>query len=66
MKIRILENGTSIHRDMQIKPYEPHQLNAIVQLSLRALSPVFDSINKTMVTDIYQEFYPKGWRERQQ
>lgn len=51
---------------MQIKPYEPEHLNAIVQLSLQAWSPVFDSIKKIMDPDVYQEFYPNGWRESQQ
>lgn len=51
---------------MQIQPYEPDHLPAIVQLSLRAWSPVFESIKNTMDPGVYREFYPNGWRSSQQ
>lgn len=51
---------------MQIKPYDPCYLDAIVRLSLRAWTPVFDSIQKVMNTDVYQVFYPDNWRISQQ
>lgn len=51
---------------MFIKPYNPHQLDAVVRLSLRAWTPVFDSIQKAMNADIYQSFYPDNWRVSQQ
>lgn len=50
---------------MQIEPYEPHQLDAVIRLSLRAWTPVFDSIQNVMDFDVYQEFYP-DWRVSQQ
>lgn len=51
---------------MQIEPYKPHHLDAVVRLSLRAWSPVFESIQKGMNADVYQAFYPDNWRVSQQ
>ena len=51
---------------MQIEPYDPYQLDAVIRLSLRAWSPVFDSIQNAMDVDVYQEFYPDNWRVSQQ
>jgi len=51
---------------VQIEPYEAHQLEAVIRLSLRAWTPVFDSIQKVMDIDVYQEFYPDNWRVSQQ
>lgn len=51
---------------MRIEPYQAHQLEAVIRLSLRAWSPVFDSIEKVMDIDVYQEFYPDNWRVSQQ
>jgi ribosomal protein S18 acetylase RimI-like enzyme len=50
---------------MQIRPYNPAQLDVVVRLSLRAWSPVFDSLQKVMEVDVYQAFYP-DWRVSQQ
>ncbi|MGL6343519.1 MAG: GNAT family N-acetyltransferase, partial [Waterburya sp.] len=43
---------------MQIEAYKPQQLNTIIRLSLRAWTPVFDSIQEAMDADVYQAFYP--------
>jgi GNAT superfamily N-acetyltransferase len=51
---------------MQIEPYNPHQLDAVVRLSLRAWAPVFESIQSVMDTDVYRAFYPDHWRVSQQ
>lgn len=51
---------------MQIEPYGPHQLDAVIRLSLRAWTPVFDSIQNAMDADVYQVFYPDHWRVSQQ
>jgi ribosomal protein S18 acetylase RimI-like enzyme len=51
---------------MQIKPYDPRHLDAVISLSLRAWTPVFDSIQKAMNADVYQAFYPDNWRVSQQ
>ncbi len=51
---------------MRIEPYEAHQLDAVIRLSLRAWAPVFDSIQNAMDADVYREFYPDDWRVNQQ
>ncbi|MEN9870091.1 MAG: hypothetical protein RLZZ171_1079 [Cyanobacteriota bacterium] len=50
---------------MQIEPYKPQQLDTIIRLSLRAWTPVFDSIQEAMNPDVYQVFYPDNWRVSQ-
>ncbi len=51
---------------MQIESYNPHQLDAVIRLSLRAWTPVFDSLQKVMNADVYQAFYSDNWRVSQQ
>lgn len=51
---------------MQIEPYQHHHLDGVIHLSLRAWTPVFDSIQNTMDGDVYQAFYPDSWRASQQ
>ncbi|MGD1914210.1 MAG: GNAT family N-acetyltransferase [Rivularia sp. (in: cyanobacteria)] len=51
---------------MQIQPYSANQLDAIISLSLRAWTPVFDSLQKSLNADVYQAFYPDSWRVSQQ
>jgi GNAT superfamily N-acetyltransferase len=50
---------------MRIEPYDPRQLDAVIRLSLRAWTPVFDSIQNAMDANVYREFYP-DWRVSQQ
>ena len=50
---------------MRIEPYDPRQLDAVIRLSLRAWTPVFDSIQKAMDFDVYRELHP-DWRVSQQ
>lgn len=52
--------------EVQIEPYNAHHLDAVVRLSLRAWTPVFDSIQNAMDTEVYRAFYPDGWRVSQQ
>jgi len=51
---------------MQVEPYQPHHLDRVIDLSLRAWTPVFDSIQKAMDAGVYQAFYPDSWRVSQQ
>jgi len=51
---------------MRIEPYDPHHLDAVICLSLRAWAPVFDLIRNTMNADVYRAFYPDHWRVSQQ
>ena len=52
--------------EMRIEPYDAHQLDAVIRLSLRAWAPVFESIQNAMDVEVYQTFYPVSWRVSQQ
>ncbi len=51
--------------DLHIEPYAEHYLHAVVDLSLRAWEPVFESMQHVMDRDVFLEFYP-DWRISQQ
>ncbi|NJK53518.1 MAG: GNAT family N-acetyltransferase [Leptolyngbyaceae cyanobacterium SU_3_3] len=51
---------------MTIEPYAPCHLDAVIRLSLRAWTPVFDSLQNAMNADVYRAFYPDNWRVSQQ
>ncbi|MBD1865667.1 GNAT family N-acetyltransferase [Trichocoleus sp. FACHB-46] len=51
---------------MRIEPYGDRQLETVVRLSLRAWTPVFDSLQQVIDADVYRSFYPDGWRVSQQ
>jgi ribosomal protein S18 acetylase RimI-like enzyme len=51
---------------MIIEPYDSSHVDAVVRLSLRAWSPVFDSLKEALDADVYQQFYPDGWRVSQE
>ena len=51
---------------MRIERYDAHQLDAVIRLSLRAWTPVFNSIQEAMNADVYRAFYPDNWRVSQQ
>ena len=51
---------------MTIEPYKPDYLEGVVRLSLRAWSPVFDSLQQVFDAPVYQSFYPEGWRPSQE
>jgi ribosomal protein S18 acetylase RimI-like enzyme len=51
---------------MQIEPYAPCYLDEVIRLSLRAWTPVFESLQNVMNADIYQAFYPDHWCVSQQ
>lgn len=51
---------------MQIQPYDSSHVDAVARLSLRAWSPVFDSLKEALDADVYQQFYPDGWRASQE
>ncbi|MEP0874377.1 GNAT family N-acetyltransferase [Funiculus sociatus GB2-M2] len=58
--------SSEAHTEMQIEPYDPRQLDAVIRLSLLAWTPVFDSIQNAMDFDVYRAFYPDDWRVSQQ
>lgn len=49
---------------MEIKPYDHTRLDAIIQLSLRAWEPVFESVERAMGPEIFREQHP-DWRRTQ-
>ena len=51
---------------MRIEPYDPCHLDDVIHLSLRAWTPVFDSIQKSMNADVYRAFFTDNWRVSQQ
>ena len=51
---------------MQIEPYALHHLDTIVQLSLKAWTPVFESLQTVINAEVYQTFYPDSWQVSQQ
>lgn len=50
---------------MRIQPYDSGQLDAVVQLSIRAWAPVFESLQAIMDSEVYREFFP-DWRASQE
>ncbi len=52
--------------ELRIEPYHARHLAAVIQLSLRAWTPVFASLQQVLNADVYQTFYPTGWQASQQ
>lgn len=50
---------------MQIRQLQVSDIEAVVQLSLRAWTPVFASIEQAMHTELYERSYPDGWEASQ-
>ena len=50
---------------MVIEPFDGEKLEAIVQLSLRAWEPVFESLEEAMDPAVYRAFYRGDWRAAQ-
>ena len=55
----------SMPADFEIVPYDPIQRVQILDLSLRAWSPVFEKLEPKVPAYVYKAFYPKGWQARQ-
>ncbi len=51
---------------LRIQAFEPHHLDAVVTLALRAWAPVFVSLEASLPKAAFQAFYPKGWKAGQQ
>ncbi len=50
---------------MQIRQFQVSDIEAVVQLSLRAWAPVFASIRVAMHPELYERSYPDGWEASQ-
>jgi len=48
-----------------IEPYADHHRQAVLDLSLRAWSPVFPRLRESVPRFVYDSFYPDGWAARQ-
>jgi len=48
-----------------IVPFESSHLEPVVDLSLRAWEPVFDSIREALDPEVFSAFYPDSWRAEQ-
>lgn len=48
-----------------IRPYRAEDRAAVLELSLRAWGPVFALTRAAMPGFIYENFYPRGWEQRQ-
>lgn len=51
---------------MQLEPYTPEHVDAVVRLSLRAWAPVFASLKQVLAPEVYEAFYPSGWLASQE
>jgi GNAT superfamily N-acetyltransferase len=49
----------------RIRPFEDRDAGAVVDLSLRAWKPVFESVERVLGPEIFWRQYPDGWREGQ-
>jgi ribosomal protein S18 acetylase RimI-like enzyme len=50
---------------MLIEPFDDAQLEAVVELALRAWAPVFESLEQAMLPAVYRAFYRGDWRAAQ-
>jgi GNAT superfamily N-acetyltransferase len=48
-----------------IQPFEPKHLDAVVELAVRAWTPVFPLMREDVADYVYDAFYPEGWEFRQ-
>ncbi|NLG22616.1 MAG: GNAT family N-acetyltransferase [Actinomycetales bacterium] len=50
---------------MQIEPYRREHRDAVIQLSVRAWTPVFAALRSAVPDYVYDSFWPQGWEVRQ-
>jgi GNAT superfamily N-acetyltransferase len=50
---------------MRIRSYAPADRTAVLDLSIRAWTPVFAAMPGTVPSFVYRNFYPDGWEARQ-
>ena len=48
-----------------IDPFSDTDTDALIDLSLRAWTPVFPKMEKAVPAYVYENFYPDGWKARQ-
>jgi GNAT superfamily N-acetyltransferase len=50
---------------MRIRSYTPADRKAVLDLSIRAWTPVFAAMPGAVPSFVYRNFYPEGWEARQ-
>lgn len=50
---------------MTIRTLEPTDVDAVVELSIRAWAPVFASLERALGTALFRTMHPDGWRAQQ-
>ena len=48
-----------------ITPYAPHHLDAVLEVTRAAWSPVFPLLREDIPDYVFEAFYPDGWLKRQ-
>lgn len=51
--------------DIEIIPYDPRHRGAVIDLTVRAWTPVFAKTRGDVPRFVYDAFYPDGWEPRQ-
>ncbi len=51
--------------DIEIIPFEPRHKEAVIDLTVRAWTPVFARTQQDVPRFVYDAFYPDGWEPRQ-
>ena len=50
---------------MSVRPLQDRDVEAVIDLSLRAWAPVFASLERVLGPDVFGRLNPEGWREGQ-
>lgn len=50
----------------EVRPYQGEDRAALLALSLRSWEPVFSALESEVSSFVYECFYPRGWRIRQE
>ncbi|GAB3699064.1 hypothetical protein [Mariniluteicoccus flavus] len=50
----------------EVRPYQNEDKGTLLALSLRSWEPVFSALESEVTSFVYECFYPRGWRIRQE
>ena len=54
-----------MNADVEIRPFQPSDLDAVVELSVRAWEPVFESMRQVLGDPIFDRLHDPDWRAAQ-
>jgi GNAT superfamily N-acetyltransferase len=54
-----------VNADVEIRPFQPSDLDAVVELSVRAWEPVFESMRQVLGDPIFDRLHDPDWRAAQ-